>query len=196
MDGINAEVQAEIDIVKKQGIRALYYFCDENSSEKTVLEQSIAGSNCAKSKTVHSFSDLGKDGADDFINDIIAIYHYYCKGKVISKHDDENEEFQYLDISDAEKNQHPTVPKTILNNIDKCKAYFVEFTTGHPYTRFPNEVEKSNEIDEWCVQFLPILFEGKSVKHFNVGMFLEVLKEQQQDAFYQVVQIRWQAIQS
>ena len=196
MDGINAEVQAEIDIVKKQGIRALYYFCDENSSEKTVLEQSIAGSNCAKSKTVHSFSDLGKDGADDFINDIIAIYHYYCKGKVISKHDDENEEFQYLDISDAEKNQDPTVPKTILNNIDKCKAYFVEFTTGHPYTRFPNEVEKSNEIDEWCVQFLPILFEGKSVKHFNVGMFLEVLKEQQQDAFYQVVQIRWQAIQS
>ena len=71
MDGINAEVQAEIDIVKKQGIRALYYFCDENSSEKTVLEQSIAGSNCAKSKTVHSFSGLGKDGADDFINDIV-----------------------------------------------------------------------------------------------------------------------------
>ena len=62
-DGIRPGVQAEIDTVKKYNIKALYYFCDENQKEKTALEQSLMGAHFAKSKTVHSFSELSKDGA-------------------------------------------------------------------------------------------------------------------------------------
>ena len=79
-DGIRPRVQGEIDTVKKYNIKALYYFCDENQKEKTALEQSLMGAHLAKSKTVHSFSELSKDGAQALIEDIIAIYHYYCKG--------------------------------------------------------------------------------------------------------------------
>ncbi|MBD5155888.1 MAG: DUF4062 domain-containing protein [Oscillibacter sp.] len=195
LDGISLGVQAEIDIVQKQGIKALYYFCDENSSEKTALEQSLMGAHNAKSKTVHTFNDLSKDSASALINDIIAIYHYYCKGKIVLKQEDEHEEFQCVNITDIERLQHPTVPKTILKNIDKCKDYILKFTTGQSYPRFPDEVEKSNEIDEWCAQFLPVLFEGRSIKHFNTGMFLETIKAQQTDEFYRIVQMRWQAVQ-
>lgn len=195
LDGISPGVQAEIDIVQKQGIKALYYFCDENSSEKTALEQSLMGAHNAKSKTVHTFNDLSKDSANALINDIITIYHYYCRGKIVSKPEDEYDEFQRVNITDIEKLQHPTVPKTILKNIDKCKDYILKFTTGQSYPRFPDEVEKSSEIDEWCVQFLPVLFEGKSIKHFNTGMFLETIQTHQTDEFYHIVQMRWQAIQ-
>ena len=80
-DGIRPRVQGEIDTVKKYNIKALYYFCDENQKEKTALEQSLMGAHLAKSKTVHSFSELSKDGAQALIEDIIAIYHYYCKGR-------------------------------------------------------------------------------------------------------------------
>ena len=62
-DGIKPGVQKEIDTVKKHNIKALYYFCDETQKEKTVLEQSLIGEQFAKSKTVHSFSELSQDGA-------------------------------------------------------------------------------------------------------------------------------------
>lgn len=195
LDGITSGVQAEIDVVQKQNIKALYYFCDENSSEKTALEQSLMGAHNAKSKTVHTFNDLSKDSANALINDIITIYHYYCRGKIVSKPEGEREEFQRVNITDIEKLQYPTVPKTILKDIDKCKDYILKFTTGQSYPRFSEEVEKSSEIDEWCVQFLSVLFEGRSVKHFNTGMFLETIKVQQTDEFYRIVQMRWQAIQ-
>ena len=195
LDGIPSGVQAEIDIVQKQNIKALYYFCDENSSERTALELSLMGAHNAKSKTVHTFNELSKDSASALISDIIAIYHYYCKGKIVLKSEDEHEEFHHLDIADIEKLQHPTMPRTILKNIDKCKDYILKFVTGQSYPKFRDEVEKSSEIDDWCVQFLPVLLEGRSVKHFNAGMFLESIKAQQTDEFYRIVQIRWQAIQ-
>ena len=37
-DGIKQGVQAEIDVVKKYNIKALYYFCDEIQKEKTVMK--------------------------------------------------------------------------------------------------------------------------------------------------------------
>ena len=58
-----------------------------------------------------------------------------------------------------------------------------------------DETENTNEFDDWGIQFLPILFEGKSIKHFNTAMYLDALKAQQDDGHYQVVQLRWQAIQ-
>lgn len=77
-DGITQGVQAEIDTVKKYNIKALYYFCDEKQKEKTTIEQSLIGAQFTKSKTVHTFSELSKDGACAFINDLVTIYHYYC----------------------------------------------------------------------------------------------------------------------
>lgn len=81
-DGIKPGVQAEIDTVKKHNIKALYYFCDETQKEKTALEQSLMGAHFAKSKTVHNFSELSQDGAQALIDDIVAVYHYYCTGKI------------------------------------------------------------------------------------------------------------------
>lgn len=50
-----------------------------------------------------------------------------------------------------------------------------------------DETENTNEFDDWGIQFLPILFEGKSIKHFNTAMYLDALKAQQDDGHYQVV---------
>lgn len=194
-DGIRAGVQAEIDTVNKHNIKALYYFCDENQKEKTALEQSLMGARFAKSKTVHSFDELSRDGAQALIDDIVAVYHYYCTGKIIPK-PDEDEEVQGVEVVGTEKYQLPTIPKAALKNVDKCRDYLLKFTLGYSRDRYPNETEKTSEFDDWGLQFLPVLFEGKSIKHFNAGMYLDELKALQDDAHYQVVQIRWQAIQA
>lgn len=194
-DGINPGVQAEIDTVKKHNIKALYYFCDETQKEKTALEQSLMGAHFAKSKTVHSFSELSQDGAQALIDDIVAIYHYYCTGR-IDLNSGENDEIQAVDVVGTEKYQLPTIPKSTLKNVDKCRDYFLKFVLGYPRGRYQDETEKTSEFDDWGIQFLPILFEGKSIKHFNTAMYLDALKAQQDNEHYQVVQIRWQAIQA
>ena len=194
-DGIKAGVQAEIDTVNKHNIKALYYFCDETQKEKTALEQSMMGARFAKSKTIHSFDELSKDGAQALINDIIAVYHYYCTGRIVLK-SDETDEIQNVDVVGTEQYQLPTIPKTALKNVDKCRNYLLEFVLGYPRGKYPDEQEKTSEYDEWGLQFLPVLFEGKSIKHFNTGMYLDVLKEVQDASYYNVVQSRWQAIQA
>ena len=194
-DGIKAGVQAEIDTVKKHNIKALYYFCDETQKEKTALEQSLMGARFAKSKPVHSFSELSREGAQALIDDIVAVYHYYCTGRIVLN-SGENDEIQAVDVVGTEKYQLPIIPKSTLKNVDKCRDYFLKFVLGYSRGRYPGEMENTSEFDDWGLQFLPILFEGKSIKYFNTAMYLDALKAQQDDGHYQVVQIRWQAIQA
>ena len=195
-DGVAAGVQKEIDTVKRHNIKSLYYFCDETTKEKTALEQSITGATFAKSKTVHQFDELSRDGARALINDIVTIYLNYCRGRLVSKPEDIDDGFHAVNLQENASYHAPAMPKTILNNIDKCKEYILKqtlgFSSGNPF----HETVKTNEIDEWGVQFLPVLFERKSIKHFNTGMFLDTLKEQQTDEYFQIVCIRWQAIQA
>lgn len=194
-DGINPGVQAEVDTVKKRNIKALYYFCDETEKGKTALEQSLMGAHFAKSKTVHNFNELSQDSAHALIDDIITVYHHYCIGRIGPKYDGADE-IQGVEITESEKYRLPTIPKTTLNNVDKCRSYILKFVLGNSRGRYSDEPEKTSELDEWGLQFLPILFEGKSIKHFNTAMYLDTLKAQQDDEHYQIVQIRWQAIQA
>ncbi len=194
-DGINPGVQNEIDTVEKYNIKALYYFCDETKKEKTALQQKLTGAHFAKSKTVHSFNELSQDGARALLDDIIAVYHYYCTGRIVLKETGADDN-QGIEITGTEKYRLPTIPKATIKNVDKCRDYLLKFVLGYSRGKFPHETEKTSEFDEWGLQFLPILFESKSIKYFNVAMYLDALKTQQDDEYYQIVQVRWQAIQS
>ena len=136
-DGIRPGVQTEIDTVNKYKIKALYYFCDETQKEKTALEQSLMGANFAKSKTVHNFSDLSQDGAHALIDDIIAVYHHYCAGRIVVK-SDINDEMQGVEITGTEKYQLPTIPKATLKDVDKCRNYILKFVLGYPRGKRPD----------------------------------------------------------
>src|SRR5699024_1121513 len=171
-DGINPGVQNEIDTVEKYNIKALYYFCDETKKEKTALQQKLTGAHFSKSKTVHSFNELSQDGARALIDDIIAVYHYYCTGRIVLKETGADDK-QEIEITGTEKYRLPTIPKATIKNVDKCRDYLLKFVLGYSRGKFPHEIEKTSEFDEWGLQFLPILFEGKSIKYFNVAMYLD-----------------------
>ena len=194
-DGIPDGVKAEIDVVQRNNIKALYYFCDENQKEKTPLEKSLMGANFAKSKTVHTFNDLSKNGATALLSDIVRIYHYYCQGK-ISLSETEFESTKDIDITSVSTHQNMSFPKSVLKNIDKTTDYILHSITGISFSRFPDDPIQTSELDDWGVQFLPIMFEGKTIKEFNVSMFLECLKSMQDKEVFNVVSLRWQAIQS
>ena len=80
--------------------------------------------------------------------------------------------------------------------MDKCRDYILKFVLGYSRSKFSGEKEKSSEIDEWGLEFLQVLLEGKSIKRFNTAMYMETLKGRQEKEHYQIVCIRWQAIQA
>ena len=192
-DGITPDVQKEIDIVKNKNIKAIYYFCDETSKEKTAVEEGLMGANC---RTINKFSSLSENGAQGLINDITKIYHHYCKGRLFLPQEDENEEILQFDISNLQKQQMITTPKSVLKNVDKCAKYILKLISINSGRKFQNDIEKTSSVDEWGVEFLPILFEGKSIKNFNLSMYLETLKELQDEDYHKIVNLRWSAIQS
>ena len=194
-DGIPEGVQKEIDIVQKKHIKSLFYFCDENKKEKTALEKSLMGADFAKSKTVHAFKDLSQNSAVALIDDIVSIYHSYCKGRLEIISENHQDEILNVDITAVNKYSEVSVPKSVLENIDKTADYILKNTTGLSLSEFSSDSVKTSKLDDWGVQFLPILFEGKSIKEFNSSLFLVCLEELQEKEYFSVVDMRWKAIQ-
>lgn len=196
-DGIPDGVQREIDVVQRKQIKALYYFCDEHQKEKTTLEKSLMGANHAKSKTVHTFSELSQNGAAALIEDIILTYHNYCVGRLKVIQENDLEEMQALDIAEINKYHEASLPKAVLKCIDKSTEYILTHATGLSHAYFLEEPIQTNELDDWGVQFLPILFEGKSIREFNTALFLDCLKSlQEEETYFNIVKLRWSAVQS
>lgn len=194
-DGIPNGVQSEIDTVNKNNIKALYYFCDETKKDKTPLQQSLTGAKYAKSKTVHSFDDLSTDGAQDLIDDILNIYHYYCEDKICVKSIEENDN-QPVELNGTQEFHISTMPKIVIENIDKTRDGILKFVCGYIKKDIIDEEEKTSDFDEWGFKFLSVLLDGKSIKDFNSSMFFDLLKSHQNKNYFQVIQIRWQAIQA
>ena len=195
-DGITEGVQREIDTVKKHGIKALYYFCTENSDEETSLQKSLKGATYAKSKNVKSFCELSTRGAQDLIDDIVLVYHLYCEGRLEFVPDDDNDSTAKIpDLATIEVIDY-SIPKVALEKIDKCSDYILNFATREKAFRMPDEKQQTSELDNWGLNFLRVLFGEKSIADFNTAMMLEVLKEKQDSALHDVVKIRWAAIQS
>lgn len=130
-DGVSSGVQKEIDIVKRNNKKALYYFCDETSQEKTAIEQSLVNSLYAKSKTVHRFEDLSQNGAQALIDDISYIYHHYCQGRLLPKEDEEENRTRDLNLNNISDQRIVTAPKSVVKNIDKCKDYIHNLVFGY-----------------------------------------------------------------
>lgn len=193
-DDVTTGVQEEIDVVNKNNIKSLYYFCNEITDNKTQLELSLKGAHFAKSTAVNKFDELSTKCAKELINDIVSIYHHYCKGRIID-YEQEEIQLQDIEVAGSENARVPIIPKASIKNIDKSKNYIMDFIFDSISRSYNGKDEKTSQLDEWCVQFLRILFEGKSITEFNTGIYLELLKEQQDEVYHPIVELRWKAIQ-
>jgi len=188
-DKIPNGVQVEIDTVNKCSIRALYYFCDKESKEETPLQKSITGAMFAKSKVVHSFEEFLENGASDLINDILIVYKYYCKGRIADNSYNIETTIIQPQINDVFYASDSFISKTLLINVDKCKNYFSLLAIG-----VPTEIKNTCSFDDLASSFLPILFDGKHIKDYNVALLLNEIEISLSPEHYAVIAKRWDAV--
>jgi len=189
-DGIPDGVQKEIDVANKHSIKSLYYFCTEYSIEETPLQKSLKGAQYAKSKTVNSFKDLLTRPAKALLDEIINVYKQYGKGRLDWV--DTNYSQEGASVIQGGENILTPVSKSVLSNIDKCKNYFSQFIFEQEIN-----VEKTSLLDACCCNFLPVIFENKSILDFNANLFLQELKIiHSSEKYFTVIEKRWNAVQS
>lgn len=195
-DGVPEGVQNEVDEVLKNKIPSLYYFCDQNSREKTSLQKSLLHANAPKSKIIHSFEDFIERGAVDLINDILFTYKAYSSGDTIHPSNE-----LLVDESDDEnkivKDEKISIPNIFLignKNIskEKCREYFINMFFESEKNQ--EEVSSDTDIDYYCSKFLQIMFEGVSYYTFEVSEYLKVLKTILPDNYFKIVKLRWKSI--
>ena len=108
----------------------------------------------------------------------------------------ETDEIQAVDVVGTEKYQLPTIPKSTLKNVDKCRDYFLKLVLGYSRGRYPDETETQVNLMIGVSSFSRYCLKANQSNTFNTAMYLDALKVQQDNGHYQVVQIRWQAIQA
>ncbi|MDD3336335.1 MAG: hypothetical protein PHI98_12600 [Eubacteriales bacterium] len=189
-DGVSPGTQREIDTAKKHCIKSLFYFCDQFSKEETPLQKSLKGAIYAKSKVVHDFKELIKNGTLDLINDLVLIYKHYCKGHLAwnDKHVDEADS----DIGNVEfiTYANNVAQKDLFTSIDICIGYFSKLILGYSL----DKVQKTGKIDEACAAFLPVLFEGENINDNNFTSILLEIEKYQTPQLFAVIKERYEAI--
>ena len=189
--GVTPGVQEEIDIAKRHNIKSFYYFCDEDSVEKTEIEKSLQGAQFAKSKTVHNFQDLGDAGAKALIEDLITVYLIYCKEEHLL--DNLNEETHIRSIEPYRSNRI-FIPRVLIKSCGTCVKTLGNIIIGDSVS-FDDEYGDLR-VDEWGSLFLKVLFSGESIKKFNTELFLEDIGEDRDIESIELLKIRWSAIQA
>jgi len=190
-DGIPDGVLEEIDAANKHNIKSLYYFCNENSKEKTPLQKSLMGAQYAKCRTVNSFNELLTRPAKAFLDDIISVYKNYSKGRLNWTDENSSQEISST-IPEEGFLLAPQIPKSVLSHIDECKNYFSQLIFQHKI-----DIKNTNSLDTYCCNFLPVMFENKSILNFNTSLLLQELKKiHSNEKYFAVVEKRWEAVQA
>ncbi|WP_311467993.1 hypothetical protein [uncultured Abiotrophia sp.] len=189
--GVTPGVQEEIDIAKRHNIKSFYYFCDEDSVEKTEIEKSLQGAQFAKSKTVHNFQDLGDAGAKALIEDLITVYLIYCKDERLF--DNLNEENNIRAIEPYRGNRI-FIPRVLINSCVACVKNLGKIIIGDSES-FDDEYGDLR-VDEWGSLFLKVLFRGDSIRKFNTELFLDDIGKDRNEESVELLKIRWCAIQA
>ena len=194
-DDIGEGVKIELEVAKKNNIKSLYYFCDENSKEMTYIQKGLIGPDYSKHTVVHLFKDFINVCAKDIIDDLILVYKQYCKPYNIAE--SEVLAFSELDNKEIINNSYlveQIVKKDTLNNNDKTKQYFNRLLIGFDFKSKLDDNVKTNLLDDLCCRILPTFFEAKQVNRADLDAIKDIVKDEYSKEYYSIVAKRIDAL--
>lgn len=184
-DGIPDGVVPEIQRAKTKGIKSLYIFCTERSSEATWVEKELRGAKGEKYYCISSFDDFVKEGYRSLITDIIDIYHKYCRKWLVDPEFDIPQQ-EIAEISDIGTE---SLKKSLVADLDRTKIHL----SASVYEN-PREIKHSSAFDECCEQVLQLVLGEKTISEYNPSLLLLELEKMQSAKLHGIIQLRWKAI--
>ena len=158
------------------------------------LQISLTGPGKPKYNEVESFEELIEKGTQNLIDEIIATYHNYCKGRLREYNGEIEISSMGVDIAASEKVDERFLPKVSLNNIDKSCMYIISKTIEINSRDMSESELKTSALDSCELNFLKVLMGEQSISDFSEDTFFEKLEKLQDPEHLMIVKVRWNAI--
>ncbi len=153
-DGISPSVLKEIDTARKHNKKCLYFFCTENSSEKTPLQEDLYAK--VKYSDIPVFNQIPETVIESITRDIIYYYRYGNSDTVDYK------------ISDITIDKYSS---TILD-ISKESKVLCEYLFKVFQLNFSQDENELSDIEQEIIKFFQFIFNKNKSKDINFD-FLE-----------------------
>ena len=154
-DGISPSVLKEIDTAKKHNKKCLYFFCTENSSEKTQLQEDLYAKE--KFSEIPVFDQIPEKVIESIVGDII----FYYRNK--------NSDTVDYKISDINTDKYSS---TILD-ISKESKVLCEYLFKVFQLNLSQNENKISNIEQEIIKFFQFVFN----KHKFLEINLDILEE-------------------
>lgn len=153
-DGISCSVLKEIDTAKKYNKKCLYFFCTENSSDRTQLQEDLDAKE--KYSEISTFDQIPETVIESITGDIIYYYRYRNSDVVDYK------------ISDINTDKYSS---TILD-ISKESKVLCEYLFKMFQLNLSQDDNKLSNIEQEIIKFFQFIFNKNKSKDINFD-FLE-----------------------
>ena len=175
-DGISPSVLKEIDTAKKHNKKCLYFFCTENSSEKTQLQEDLYAK--VKYSEVPVFDQIPETVIESIVGDII----FYYRNK--------NSDTVDYKISDINTDKYSS---TILD-ISKESKVLCEYLFKVFQLNLSQDENKISNIEQEIIKFFQFVFNKHKFLEINFDILEEYFVSKTEEELKEILTQRFNAL--
>ena len=175
-DGISPSVLKEIDTAKKHNKKCLYFFCTENSSEKTQLQEDLSAKE--KYSDIPVFDQIPEKVIESIAGDIIYYYRYRNSDTVDYK------------ISDINTDKYSS---TILD-ISKESKVLCEYLFRVFQLNLSQDENKLSNIEQEIIKFFQFVFNKHKFSEINFDILEEYFVSKNEKELKEILTQRFNAL--
>ncbi len=175
-DGISPSVLKEIDTAKKHNKKCLYFFCTENSSEKTQLQEDLYAKE--KFSEIPVFDQIPEKVIESIVGDII----FYYRNK--------NSDTVDYKISDINTDKYSS---TILD-ISKESKVLCEYLFKVFQLNLSHDENKISNIEQEIIKFFQFVFNKHKFLEINFDILEEYFVSKTEEELKEILTQRFNAL--
>ena len=175
-DGISPSVLKEIDTAKKHNKKCLYFFCTENSSEKTQLQEDLYAKE--KFSEIPVFDQIPEKVIESIVGDII----FYYRNK--------NSDTVDYKISDINTDKYSS---TILD-ISKESKVLCEYLFKVFQLNLSQNENKISNIEQEIIKFFQFVFNKHKFLEINLDILEEYFVSKTEEELKEILTQRFNAL--
>ena len=175
-DGISTSVLKEIDTAKKHNKKCLYFFCTENSSEKTQLQEDLYAK--VKYSEIPVFDQIPETVIESIVGDII----FYYRNK--------NSDTVDYKISDINTDKYSS---TILD-ISKESKVLCEYLFKVFQLNLSQDENKISNIEQEIIKFFQFVFNKHKFLEINFDILEDYFVSKTEEELKEILTQRFNAL--
>ena len=191
-DGIREGTQIEINRIKTLGKKCFYFFCNEQEKHPTELENQLRNSTSnPRYFTVTEFSEIPEEVYKSVVNDILAIYTSYCRGRLEVVGQKNIQTTEIKDETELTVASDSSISKNYVSSFVYTKALITKEVGMKS-----EEISQIIDIDKRCAELLGYVIGSQLTTFPSFDLISQDIKQLHKGNMQKLVAIRYEAVKA